>query len=102
MTVAGAVFLACSSSFAANPGTRPQGAGGQGLKEPQSGAAQPGSRPGGDPRALFMTGQTALQNGDLVGAEKAFRQVIAIDPSVAGAYSNLGVIAMRRRSAEYD
>lgn len=49
------------------------------------------------PQVLFSRGQIALQHGDLDTAEEAFRQVIAIDPSVAGAYSNLGVIAMRRK-----
>jgi Flp pilus assembly protein TadD len=50
-----------------------------------------------DPAVLFSKGQMALQSGDLDGAEKAFRQVLAIDPKAAAAYSNLGVIAMRRK-----
>lgn len=54
-----------------------------------------------DPRVLFSEGQSALRNGDLDIAEHAFRQVIAIDPSVAGAYSNLGVIAMRRKDWDH-
>jgi tetratricopeptide (TPR) repeat protein len=54
-----------------------------------------------DPRVLYSKGQTALQHGELEVAEHAFRQVIAIDPSVAGAYSNLGVIAMRRKDWDH-
>ncbi len=54
-----------------------------------------------DLRVLYSQGQTALQNGDLEVAEHAFRKVIAIDPSVAGAYSNLGVIAMRRKDWDH-
>src|SRR5258708_26237408 len=54
-----------------------------------------------DLRVLYSQGQTALQNGDLEVAEHAFRKWIAIDPSVAGAYSNLGVIAMRRNDLDH-
>src|SRR6266568_1214177 len=50
-----------------------------------------------DPRAWFAKGQAALENGDLDAAEAAFRQVIAADPRAGAAYSNLGVIAMRRK-----
>lgn len=55
------------------------------------------AKPTEDPRILFAKGEMALQNGDLDGAEKAFRQLLATDPNAAGAYSNLGVIAMRRK-----
>ena len=74
----GAVFLACFSSAIA--GQHAQSA-----------------KPTGDPRILSAKGEMALQNGDLEGAEKAFHQLLAIDPNAAGAYSNLGVIAMRRK-----
>src|SRR5690242_15026759 len=50
-----------------------------------------------DAKSQFEQGQKALQKGDLDGAETAFRKVIAADPRAAGAYSNLGVIAMRRK-----
>ena len=50
-----------------------------------------------DPKAQFEKGQKALQDGDLAAAEEAFRQVLAVDSRSAGAYSNLGVIAMRRK-----
>lgn len=46
---------------------------------------------------LFVAGETALRSGDLVTAEQDFRKVVAADPQLAGAYANLGVIAMRRR-----
>jgi tetratricopeptide (TPR) repeat protein len=48
-----------------------------------------------DPRKLFAKGEAALQSGDLNTAEAAFSRVLASDPQVAGAYANLGVIAMR-------
>jgi len=50
-----------------------------------------------DPRKLFEAGEAALHAGKLDEAERAFRQVLAIDPGVAGAYANLGVIHMRRK-----
>src|SRR5260370_36810429 len=45
---------------------------------------------------LFVAGETALRAGDLATAEKSFRRVLTQDPHMAGAYANLGVIAMRR------
>jgi Flp pilus assembly protein TadD len=74
------VFLASTLSLGAIPQTHSEGA-----------------KASSDPGVLFASGQMALQNGNLDGAEKAFRQVLAIDPNAAGAYSNLGVIAMRRK-----
>ncbi len=50
-----------------------------------------------DPQKVFADGEAALRAGKLDDAEHAFRQVLAIDPGVAGAYANLGVIAMRRK-----
>jgi tetratricopeptide (TPR) repeat protein len=50
-----------------------------------------------DPQKLFTAGEAALHAGKLEDAEHDFRQVLAIDPSVAGAYANLGVIHMRRK-----
>ncbi len=50
-----------------------------------------------DARAAFEKGQAALQAGDLDGAERAFRQVLAVNPHSAAVYANLGVIAMRRK-----
>jgi Flp pilus assembly protein TadD len=50
-----------------------------------------------DAQASFAKGEAALKRGDLVGADAAFRRVIAADPHAGAAYSNLGVIAMRRQ-----
>jgi tetratricopeptide (TPR) repeat protein len=45
----------------------------------------------------FSQGEAALQNGELDKAEAAFRQALAADPKLAGAYANLGVIYMRHK-----
>src|SRR5260370_16356508 len=66
-------------------------------------AAQTTPRPAGPHTAstaanvqqLFVAGETALRAGDLATAEKSFRRVLTQDPHMAGAYANLGVIAMR-------
>jgi tetratricopeptide (TPR) repeat protein len=50
-----------------------------------------------DPQKLFAAGEAALHAGKLDEAEHDFRQVLAIDSGVAGAYTNLGVIHMRRK-----
>lgn len=50
-----------------------------------------------DPKALFAYGEQALRAGELDRAEQAFLKVLEVQPNVAGAYSNLGVIYMRRK-----
>jgi tetratricopeptide (TPR) repeat protein len=50
-----------------------------------------------DPQKLFEAGEAALHAGKLGVAEGEFKQVLAINPEVAGAYANLGVIYMRRK-----
>jgi tetratricopeptide (TPR) repeat protein len=55
------------------------------------------SLPARDPQKLFEAGEVALRAGKLDEAEREFRQVVAINPNVAGAYANLGVIAMRHK-----
>ncbi|PYX92913.1 MAG: hypothetical protein DMG71_16705, partial [Acidobacteria bacterium] len=50
-----------------------------------------------NPQEVFAEGEAALRSGDLAGAERAFRQALAGDPKMAGAYANLGVIYMRRK-----
>ncbi len=50
-----------------------------------------------DPQKVFAAGEAALHAGRLDEAERKFRQVMAINPGVAGAYANLGVIHMRRK-----
>lgn len=67
------------------------------VADDQQVAAQSDKRQNLDPKAQFEKGQRALQDGDLAAAEEAFRQVLAVDSRSAGAYSNLGVIAMRRK-----
>ena len=49
------------------------------------------------PQKLFAAGQAALHMGQLDEAEREFRKVLVINPRVAGAYVNLGVIHMRRK-----
>jgi tetratricopeptide (TPR) repeat protein len=46
---------------------------------------------------LFQAGQDALNHGRLDEAEKDFKQVLALEPGVGGAYANLGVVYMRRK-----
>ena len=64
-----------------------------------AGAAKTGSatRPPADPAKVFAAGEAALKAGKLDVAERDFKQVLAADPKVAGAYANLGVIHMRRK-----
>jgi tetratricopeptide (TPR) repeat protein len=50
-----------------------------------------------DPAKLFQAGQDALNQGRLDMAERDFRQVLALDPQLGGAYANLGVVYMRRK-----
>ena len=47
--------------------------------------------------AHFSFGQEALNENRLAEAERDFRQVLAANPEVGGAYANLGVVYMRRR-----
>jgi tetratricopeptide (TPR) repeat protein len=63
----------------------------------RAGAQSPAPPPPRDPQKLFEAGEAALHAGKLDEAEHAFRQVVAINPGVAGAYANLGVIDMRRK-----
>ena len=58
---------------------------------------KPGAAAASDPQKLFEAGEAALHAGQLDEAEREFRRVLAINPRVAGAYANLGVIHMRRK-----
>src|SRR6516162_1456700 len=60
-------------------------------------AAQGGMQ-ANEAKAWFAKGQAALQRGDLDGAGKDFREVLARDPKSGAAYANLGVIEMRRKN----
>jgi tetratricopeptide (TPR) repeat protein len=50
-----------------------------------------------DPAKLFQAGQHALNQNRLDEAERDFRQVLAVNPRVGDAYTNLGVVYMRRK-----
>ena len=60
---------------------------------PRAGVAPPTA----DLAQLFQAGQDELNHGRLDAAERDFRQVLAINPQLGGAYANLGVIYMRRK-----
>ena len=64
---------------------------------PRNGALDTHSGQAVDPAKLFAAGQDALNQGRLDEAERDFRQVIAANPQVGGAYANLGVVYMRRK-----
>ena len=59
---------------------------------PLQAATQPASA-----REIFEQGQQELSRGDLIAAEKDFRQVLAAEPNNVGAHGNLAVVYMRRR-----
>src|ERR1700691_5297539 len=63
----------------------------------QGAQAGAGSAPPPDVAGVFAEGEAALRAGELQRAEGAFKKVLAADPNAAGAYANLGVIAMRRQ-----
>ena len=69
------------------------------LARPAAGqAASHGAGSGAvDVAGLFGEGEAALRAGDLDAAAAAFKKVLGVDPGAAGAYANLGVIAMRRQ-----
>jgi tetratricopeptide (TPR) repeat protein len=60
-------------------------------------AATSGDAAPPDPAQLFQRGQEALNGGRLDEAERTFRQVLAANPQLGGAYANLGVVYMRRK-----
>jgi Flp pilus assembly protein TadD len=64
---------------------------------PQATSASSDGTPRSNPGKWFAEGQAALRDGNLDAAEEAFRRVLAADPRSGAAYSNLGVIAMRRK-----
>ena len=53
--------------------------------------------PTANPQKLFSDGEAALRENKLNEAERDFRAVLAVNPGVAGAYANLGVVHMRRK-----
>jgi tetratricopeptide (TPR) repeat protein len=56
-----------------------------------------GASSAADRAKLFQAGQDALNHGRLDEAERDFRQVLAVNPQLGGAYANLGVVYMRRK-----
>jgi tetratricopeptide (TPR) repeat protein len=62
-----------------------------------NGAPVASSGAGGKVEQLFHAGQDALNEGRLNEAERDFRQVLAANPRMGGAYANLGVVYMRRK-----
>src|ERR1700687_641226 len=50
-----------------------------------------------DPQKLFEAGEAALHAGRLDEAERAFRQVLAINPGVAGGFAPLRGVHIRRQ-----
>jgi len=64
---------------------------------PRNGAPVGASGVAADPAVIFRAGQDALNHGRLDEAERDFRQVLAANPQVGGAYANLGVVYMRRK-----
>jgi tetratricopeptide (TPR) repeat protein len=65
--------------------------------KPQNGAPAAPVGAAADPAQLFQAGQDALNQGRLDEAERDFRQVLAANPEIGGAYANLGVVYMRRK-----
>ena len=63
----------------------------------QAASQNTGSVVAPDLAGVFAKGEAALRAGELDRAAVAFRKVLAADPGAAGAYANLGVIAMRRQ-----
>ena len=64
---------------------------------PAKSAPGTGSAGAVDLGKLFQAGQDALNHGRLDEAENDFRQVLALEPGLGGAYANLGVVYMRRK-----
>ena len=67
------------------------------LQTASSPAASSADGPAADPARLFQRGQDALTQGRLDDAERAFRQVLKLNPQAGGAYANLGVVYMRQK-----
>jgi tetratricopeptide (TPR) repeat protein len=64
---------------------------------PRNGAPVAASGATVDIPQLLLKGQDALNHGRLDEAERDFRQALAANPQVGGAYANLGVVYMKRK-----
>jgi tetratricopeptide (TPR) repeat protein len=87
LLLAGAAAAQSQSSPSATTGNTQKGA-------PATSSGRPAVP---DPAQLFQQGQDALNHGRLDVAERAFGEVLALNPQLAGAYANLGVVYMRRK-----
>jgi tetratricopeptide (TPR) repeat protein len=78
---------------------RTQSSSSAGAEKPRNAAplASSGETAPPDPAQLFQRAQDALSRGRLDEAEHDFRQVLALNPRLGGAYANLGVVYMRRK-----
>ncbi len=68
--------------------------------KPRNGAPIAPSATAANIAQLFQAGQDALTQGRLDEAERDFRQVLAANPQLGGAYANLGVVYMKRKQWE--
>jgi tetratricopeptide (TPR) repeat protein len=87
------ILLLASAAGAISPQTAPPAT----VAKPRN--AVPGNPSGSavDLAQLFQAGQDALNHGRLDDAEHDFRQVLAVNPQLGGAYANLGVVYMKRK-----
>jgi tetratricopeptide (TPR) repeat protein len=69
----------------------------QDAPNPSNSSTAAPSEPAANPASIFQAGQDALRQGHLDEAERDFRRVLELNPAVGGAYTNLGVIYMRRK-----
>jgi tetratricopeptide (TPR) repeat protein len=75
----------------------PQNSSPEAADKPRNEAPVTSSGAAADPARLFQAGADALNGGRLDEAERDFRQVLAVNPQVGGAYANLGVVYMKRK-----
>jgi tetratricopeptide (TPR) repeat protein len=67
------------------------------VAEPRNAAPVKASGTAVEITQLLQLGADALNGGRLDEAERNFRQVLAMNPRVGGAYANLGVVYMKRK-----
>jgi tetratricopeptide (TPR) repeat protein len=88
----GCGLLACAAAAASSQTSSPRTA-----ANPRNGAPIAASGAAIDIPQLLLKGQDALNNGRLDEAERDFRQALAANSQVGGAYANLGVVYMKRK-----
>ncbi|MGH9495532.1 MAG: tetratricopeptide repeat protein [Candidatus Sulfotelmatobacter sp.] len=89
--IASKCFVASLGIALAIAGAHPQ------TSVPPAKNAPPANAREAGPAQLFQRGQEALGVNQLDAAERDFRQVLQLDPQSGAAYSNLGVVYMRRK-----